>query len=49
MKAIFTRKEFALAVACALAFGLLSEMASAGSRGNPTGTATVERPLDAGP
>lgn len=29
MKAIFTRKEFALAVACALAFGLLSEAASA--------------------
>ena len=29
MKAIFTRKEFALAVACALAFGVLSEAASA--------------------
>ena len=29
MRAIFTRKEFALAVACALAFGLLSEAASA--------------------
>ena len=29
MKANFTRKEFALALACALAFGLLSEAASA--------------------
>jgi hypothetical protein len=29
MKAIFTRKEFALALACALAFGILSETAGA--------------------
>jgi OOP family OmpA-OmpF porin len=29
MKAIFTRKEFALAVACALAFGVLSETVNA--------------------
>ena len=28
MRAIFTRKEIALAAACALAFGLLSESAS---------------------
>jgi len=29
MKTIFTRKEFALALACALAFGIMSETASA--------------------
>jgi len=29
MRTIFTRKEFAVGVACALAFGVLSEIASA--------------------